>query len=696
MRRLFNFFSFLLLLTFYNLSVAQKYELEKREIIEQRTDFLLDINEGGELDFTSLFDQLEVFFEHPLNLNTASIDDLENLLLLNDIQINNLLKHLEENGALISMEELQSIETFTVETIRLIQPFVKVGSGLEEARLSFKNAFKEGSSDLFLRYTRILEEQKGYSPISHEALEENPNARYLGSPDKLFARYRFKYANNLSAGFTAEKDAGEEFFKGTQANGFDFYSAHFFVQDIGVIKQLALGDFQAQFGQGLTFWSGLAFGRSPSVFSLKRNAPKLSPYTSVQEDLFLRGAGLSLEHNKMHVTIFYSSQHVDAAVKERDSLSNELVFSSLSEDGFHRTWSELADKNVIQNLFLGANLSYEQRNFSIGLTAVHNEISGRFQPNNAVYNSFRQLKNQNTNMGIDFSYLYKNVNFFGEIAKSVDAGYAYTLGALIVLDSRLSLGVQHRNFQKDFKAIQSNAIGESSTNNNEMGTFLGIESKINEDFSFSAYADRFVFEWLRFQTDAPSHGRRLLAQLTYRPSKQLEVYFRYRNRIKGENNSLASDGIDEVVDESQSTYRLHFDYQIAKNIKLRNRIELSDYALGENKAEHGILIYQDISFKKLSSPLSFSMRYALFQTDSYNSRIYAYENDVLYAFSIPAYSGKGSRFYITAKYHIRRGIDLWLRYAQSYYPERNTIGSGKEEINGPTKSEIKAQVRLKF
>jgi hypothetical protein len=101
-------------------------------------------------------------------------------------------------------------------------------------------------------------------------------------------------------------------------------------------------------------------------------------------------------------------------------------------------------------------------------------------------------------------------------------------------------------------------------------------------------------------------------------------------------------------------------------------------------------------YKQLSSPISFAARYALFETDSYYSRIYAYENDVLYAFSIPAYNGRGSRFYISAKYHIARGIDFWLRYAQTFYSDRNEIGSSKEQINGNTKSEIKAQLRLKF
>ncbi len=668
---------------------AQEIEKEKLNIIEQRVDFLLDVNEGGEADFTTLFEQLEFYYSHPININTTDRDELEKLGLLNAIQINNLLLHIEQNGKLIHLEELQTIQGFDVEGIRLISPFIKINGDLDRVNISPKNVLKEGKSTYFLRYSRILEKQKGFQSIDAEELEEFPNRRYLGSADKLYSRYRFNYANNFSAGFTTEKDAGEELFQGEQQKGFDFYSAHLFAQGFGSIKQLALGDFQAQFGQGLTFWSGLAFGRSPSIFTLKRNAPKLRPYTSVQEDLFLRGGGITLVRKQFELTLFYSSKKQDANVIGRDSLNNEIIILSLSEHGFHRTRGELMDRKVIRNSYLGGNISYEKRNFSIGFTGVHNEVDATLQARQSTYKQFSQLDNSNSNIGSDFSYLYRNFNVFGEWAKSIDGGYGYTLGALIVLDPNLSLGIQNRHFERDFKPIQSNAIGEGSANTNEKGTFLGIEAKLSKGFNLSAYADRFVFPWLRFQTDAPSEGSRLFAQLNYKPSKKMETYFRFRKRSKGKNNSNSQEQLKTVVQEENTNYRLHLSYQLSSNIQLKNRIEYTAYQLGSNKKEKGLLIYQDIAYRKLGSPLSFSLRYAFFETDTYNSRIYAYEQDVLYAFSIPAYNGRGSRFYFNIKLHFNRNIDLWIRYAQTYYTDREIIG-------GNTKSEIKAQLRLKF
>ncbi len=691
-------FALFLSLSFLSIYLnGQSLEEEKASIIEQRVDFLLDVNEGGEVDFTTLFEQLEVFYDRPINLNLAKKIDLEDLGLLNSIQINALLKHIENHGKLITFEELQSIEGFDLETIRLIQPFTKVNGDLDKTRLSFSNLLNEGSSSLFIRYTRVLEQQEGYSPISAEELEAKENARYLGSADKLFTRYRFNYSNNLSIGFTGEKDAGEQFLKGNNKDGFDFYSGHIFLQGFGVVKQLAIGDFQAQFGQGLTFWSGLAFGRTPSIFTLKRNAPKLRPYTSVQEDLFLRGGGITLQHKHTELTLFYSSKKADANVSGRDTLTNEAIISSISEDGFHRTPSEIEDENVILQEFLGANLSYEKRNFSVGLTGVYNQIDAKLQPRVSTYNQFSQLKDQNANVGADFSYLYKNINLFGEVSKSIDGGIGHTVGALIVLDKSISLAIQNRRFEKNFIPIQSNAIGESTTNTNENGTFIGLEAKPIKTITISAFADRFSFDWLRFQTDAPSTGHRLLAQVDYKPSKKMSAYFRYRKRSRGRNdNSISNEGLKGLSQENLVNYRLHFAYKVTKEIELKSRVEFTRYTIGDGQIEDGLLIYQDLSYKKLSFPLSFSLRYALFDTESFNSRIYAYENDVLYAFSIPAFNGRGTRFYVTTKYRIKRGVDLWVRFAQTYYADRIVVGSGKEAIQGNTRSEIKAQLRFKF
>lgn len=694
-----NYLFAIVLLIPFN-AYSQSTEDQKNEIIERRVEYLVDNAEESNVDYTTTFEQLSFFYDRPLNLNRANLIELQELSLLTDFQINNLLSHIEENGRLMTLEELQTIDGFDVETIRFILPFVKVTSNVDSPQLTFKELLKNGTNQLFVRYQQIIEEKEGFSAISDSALAEKPNSRYLGNEARIYTRYKYNYGNHLSFGVTAEKDPGEEFFNGTQQNGFDFYSAHFFLKNQGKVKQLALGDYQAQFGQGLTFWSGLAFGKSADIMSVKRSAIGLKPYTSVDENLFMRGAGLALKFDKIEVTTFYSRNKVDANIDYSDSTlvqDEVLSVTSIQQTGFHRTINELEDKDAITKQTMGGHIAYVTRKLNIGFTGVFNEINAQFNPNLQVYNQFRNTKSEQTNLGVDYNWVYKNFNFFGEFSQSLEAGKAIVSGALINLDSRLAFSVLYRNYDRNFNPIASAGIGENSVNENEKGLYFGIVAKPLNKFTISAYYDQFVFPWLKYQINTPSNGYQYLTQLTYKPSKKLEMYVRVKERRKGENTDIdLTEGIDYTVYRKQTNYRYNLSYQVSPSIKLKSRVELINSHLEETPTEVGYLIYQDVIYQALKSPFSFSFRYGIFDTDSYNARIYAYENDVLYVFSIPAYYNRGTRTYLTVRYKIRRGLDVWLRYGLTYYDNVDVISSGLEEIKGNTKSEIKAQLRFKF
>jgi len=139
-------------------------------------------------------------------------------------------------------------------------------------------------------------------------------------------RYRFSNGTKFSAGITGEKDAGEEFFTGSNKDGFDFYSGHVFYKNSGFIKRVALGDYHAKFGQGLVTWSGFAFGKSADVTSIKRPTVGLKANTSADENLFLRGAAVTFGPKKLDITVFYSRKLIDGNLSDLDTLNQEEVF----------------------------------------------------------------------------------------------------------------------------------------------------------------------------------------------------------------------------------------------------------------------------------------------------------------------------------------------------------------------------------
>lgn len=226
---------------------------------------------------------------------------------------------------------------------------------------------------------------------------------------------------------------------------------------------------------------------------------------------------------------------------------------------------------------------------------------------------------------------------------------------------------------------------------------MGLDARFNRTWSVAAYMDQFVFPWMRYQTDkANTSGFDAMFLLRFKPNRNLDVYFRVRDRIKPINQAGTVNDIAQIVSVDQWHYRFNVIYKVSPSVRLQSRVEFTTYERGGGAKEQGFIVFQDINVNPLSSNWSFTFRYALFDTDSYNSRLYAFENDVLYFFTIPSYSDRGTRSYINVRYTFTKGIDLWLRYSRWHYNNRETIGSSLDEIAGPIKSEIRLQLRFQF
>ena len=166
-------------------------------------------NSDDELDYTTLFNDLSYFLENPLNLNTASVDELERLHFLTDFQIMSLKKYISENGELLTIYELPLVYGYNEEIARLIGPFVTVESAASrQGKIEPSGFLKQTDNQLFIRTTRIFQEQKGYADVPDSIINQNPNDYYPGSQFKLYTRYSFEYKDRIRAGYTGEKDAG--------------------------------------------------------------------------------------------------------------------------------------------------------------------------------------------------------------------------------------------------------------------------------------------------------------------------------------------------------------------------------------------------------------------------------------------------------------------------------------------------------
>ncbi len=692
-----NYKHFTVILTylFYTVSLpAQNFSYDNYESLEDLTEEIFSATDL-QVDYTTLFEELYYYYENPLNLNTASYNQLKKLYILTDFQIQSLLDYIKENGAIMSIYELNYVYGFSQKEIRFLIPFVSLEPVGPDETLMFRDIYRKGQHEMILRAQRILEKQNGYLPVSDSVLNINPNTgRYLGDPNKVYVRYKYNVQNRIFAGFTAEKDAGEEFFKGNNRYNFDFYSAYLQLNDIGVFKKIHIGDYHLQFGQGLTLWSGLAIGKTVFASNIKRREAGIKRYASTDENVFFRGAASTVSSGDVDVTLFFSRKKRDANIVDTIK-PGFFEFSSFQNTGYHRTPAENYDEKAISETAFGANVSLKKKYWSLGTTFINYKFGGEQRESDRVYNRFDFTGDEITNIGVNYDANIDKINLFGEATIGNNA-WGMIHGAMLYLNSLVSFSAYYRIYQKDFYTHFGNALSENSSNSNETGFYIGTEAYPFKYWRISAYADIYKFPWLKYNINMPSTGTDYFVQLDFVPDKNFETYLRINSENEFENNTIEDTLISKPEEINKLKVRIHFSYSLGDNLQLRNRIEINRIRRENVSPENGYLLYQDIIYNFRRLPATIYFRYGFFDTDTYYSRIYAYENDLLYSYSIPPLYYRGIRTYIMLKYSFTRGIDLWLKYGRTTYSNRDYISSGLSEISGNTKSEIKIQLRVKF
>jgi hypothetical protein len=702
----------LVLLLLGNMSWSQE---AVEQPLEQKIERLAEASEKEEIDFISYLEVLNYFRAHPIHLNHTRANELAQLGLLNDVQISNLLHHIEKNGKLLEMYELQSIEGFNLSVIQAIVPYVTISEDENSLKFNLRDVLREGSHSFFTRAQQVVEPQKGFLPF--DSTQTAAPARYVGGKEKIMARYRFTFADKMSAGVLADKDAGELFFKNNLhpqyasadfknklTNGFDFYSAHLFFTHLKKIKTLALGDYHIDFGQGLTAKSSFRFGKTSDAISVFNHPSGIRPHTAADENLFMRGAAITLEVKSIQSTVFFSKKKIDANVIAADSVDKPLLVSSFQTTGLHSTLSELVTKQAIVQTVFGGNVQFQKKKYHVGITGMHTLFDAVLQKTPSPYNHFSFNGKEISNAGIEYAIRLNHVNFFGEASLSSSekqTGYAFINGCILAIDPKVALSLVHRDYAPSYQNLFSNGFSEGSSTSNEKGIYWGILINPIPSITINAYADCYKFPWLKYRVNAPSYGKEYLFQLLYNPTKQVETYLRIvgKERLM---NSPAHQAIDYLATTHQYNYRWNIGYKASPSVTLHNRIELLTLCDTNHEKENGFLFSQDVSwkptfvFKKQTfHNLSITLRYALFDSKSYSSRIYQYEADIPGSFSIPSYYYKGSKGYVLLHYQFCKALQGWVRFSQLFYADKNQISAGTlNEINGSTKSELKLGLKV--
>ncbi len=656
---------------------------------------------SDDVPYEDLYESLFQLYTNPLDLNDATRDELAATYILSEAQLNAFFAYRAQNGPLLSVYELQAIPGFDLPTIHRLLPFVEVRNRRAGSQPFWQRLVQEPNNYLLLRYGRVLERKKGFSPADTNSRGEI-NPHYLGDPGQVYTRFRVSHARDFSFGFTLEKDAGEAvaWQPGTHRYLSDFISLHGMLENRGRWKKLVLGDYQLQAGQGLLLGAGFVMGKgAETITTVRRNQLGIRPYTSAMESGYFRGGAATYALGPFDLTGFYSNTRRDAAIPEgADSLGDfagDAYIRSVQGTGYHRTVKEIAAKGNVREGMIGSNVTYRNpsNTLQLGATALLNRYSVPLVRKPSAYNGFEFNGRDNWNAGLSYSYLWQNVNLFGEMALSRSGGTGLVSGLIASLTLRVDLTLLYRRYDRHFHSFYGNAFGENTRNSNEHGLYWGLKIIPLRKITLSAYYDQFRFPWLKYRVDAPSKGYEYLLKLAWQPTKTTGLYAQFREECKEINQADGKLPIDFLAAARRRNWVLNADYAAGKHLTLQTRVQGSRYRQ-RNGPTRGYAIMQDVQVA--AGKLKVSTRFALFDTEDYDNRQYAYEKDVLYAFSLPAYNGRGTRQYLLLQYPLGKHLDFWLRYARTQLRDSDTIGSGLEEIHAPHKSEVKAQVRINF
>lgn len=649
------------------------------DIFEQYT-----AESGDEIDYETFYNELFALAEQPVDLNVAQREQLEKLLFLSDLQVENILYYIYKFGQIYSVYELQLIDGVDMTDIRRILPFVSIGDyKIKSTVLKRHDLLKYGKHEMLFRLDFSTPVKKGYMPVSDEWPDSIP---YEGPPFYNYLKYKYNYRDRVYAGVTLEKDAGESFFSGSNST-YDFVSSHFQMNNQGVFKTLVLGDYRAAFGQGLVFGSAFGSGKSSLVTSVNMRGTGLKKYSSTNEYSFFRGAGTTVKLNKTEFSAFFSVRKLDAEV-----LGDSIA--SISKTGIHRTQSDLQKERKIGHSTFGANIEYIHTNFRTGFSFAHSLLSHSLQPDRELYNKFYFRGNKQSASSFYYRTRFDKFYFSGEFAVNQDFALAAVHNVSFMPNSLVNMVLLYRYYSPSYDTFFASSFSENTRINNETGFYTGLEVRPYRKWRISAYADSYKFPHARYNVSAPSWGRDYLLQIDYQYSRSLSMFL--RGKFEEKPDDFLPEGkaspISLLHKDGMIRYQLNF---ITGKFTLRTLLEMQLYE-GVQKS-YGFAAIQDVTYAFHKIPLKMDFRYMMFDADEYENRFYTYEKDVLYAFAIPAFYGRGSRFYYNMKYEFSNSFSLWFKFAQTIYADdREFLGTGMEMTTGNQRSDFKVLLKWNF
>lgn len=558
---------------------------------------------------------------------------LQEMPLFNHLQRLALRNYIALHGELLSLAELQLMPGFDSLAVAMLAPYITA------APVRKPLAFKpwQGRHTLVTGLTGMVEQAQGYS-----------NGHYTGDNMRALACYTYNYQNRLSIRLVADKDATEEWGKG------NYYGYHLMLSNIGRMERLVVGRYNLQFGQGLTMWTGL----KPFSFtgrSVMQSAGGVRQASAFYEENYQEGIAATVRIGRgLHLSAFGS--HTDA-----ESLG-------------------------------GGHLEWRHGNLIAGVTAAYTLLPDSIQLRNYAYNANQFDGDRLFNGGMDLIWQWRRFTIYGEASFDADLHLAALVGVTATAANSSSIGVTFRHYDQQYHNLhtQGYSMGNSQ---GERGVTLDASVPLPLHLQALASLDLHHFDNLRYGSYMPSTGAWLRTQLVRRWCSSTESNLRYTCRLK-ERNIPYSDSL-AYLGEATAKHQLQADVRTTTGPwRLAAKAVYSLFDSENGDPQRGWLVAATARYTH--HRLQATAELAWFDISDYDARIYLSESSMQYMWSSTMLNGNGLRGLVLLRYTFGEHLVMAARYALTYLPGEESIGSGDSSTEGPTRQTWQLQMRLKF
>lgn len=629
------------------------YSQDFEDIISQLYSF--SQREYSEVELQDLQEKLN----NPINLNSLNEEDCKQFIFLSDFEQKSLWNYIQYNKPLQSIYELQLVLGLPKEKAQILSKFCCVKPVIHMQ--TFDDLIKQGEHAVSLSMQ-----------IPKVNFDEYSNTNnFVGNPIKEVWRYRFQSNNSLYWGVTFKKDAGEQV-SWRNESLFDFESAYLQVKDKGVFSNIVVGDYNVQIGQGLTLWQGGFFGKSihPRNSQYICNVQK---HSSSNEYEYSRGVATNIQWGDFYVTPFVSFRNLDGKAKE-DSV--DFPFQMYTT-GYHRTQTELLNKNTIEYMLYGANVQYDFERWQFGLTALQHSLS------------FGSISKHMQNYSFAWTYNKNGCNFFGETAFDSQLKNATHLGFQALIGDDVDVLTTIRNYAGNYQSFMAKALSEQGEVKNEIGNYSQISFPLLSNVSIICNNDFFYMPQQRFFVKAPTRGNEFRVKFQYATFTKLTAYYQYIYESKTESKTSDAE-VKQIENAIKQTHKFYISIPFHEKIQLKT----AAFFATNSSFEKGYLIYQDIIYKPNSS-LSVSFRYAQCDTP-YDLRIYAWEDDVMYSFSGSQYYYESTQWFGIVKWKISSQLEFQTKVSSTQFSNLYPLPDSYNEFENSNKVQFHVFLQWKI